>query len=93
MFWFFVFLNIIPIFSLRIILASAEFEDEFVYYKNQIDSLVKELDKEKQERQRQQEQFEQTIRSKDKHLDQCKEQMKKEKDSMIREFYFLFFLK
>ncbi|XP_075587587.1 uncharacterized protein LOC124499469 isoform X2 [Dermatophagoides farinae] len=66
-------------------MASAEFEDEFVYYKNQIDSLVKELDKEKQERQRQQEQFEQTIRSKDKHLDQCKEQMKKEKDSMIRE--------
>nr|XP_027195197.1 putative leucine-rich repeat-containing protein DDB_G0290503 [Dermatophagoides pteronyssinus] len=66
-------------------MASAEFEDEFVYYKNQIDNLVKELDKEKQERQRQQEQFEQTIRLKDKHLDQAKEQMKKEKDSMIRE--------
>lgn len=52
---------------------------------------MKELDKEKQERQRQQEQFEQTIRLKDKHLDQAKEQMKKEKDSMIRKCDVLYF--
>lgn len=52
---------------------------------------MRELDKEKQERQRQQEQFEQTIRVKDKYLDQAKEQMKKEKDSIIRKPNDLFY--
>ncbi|KPM06715.1 hypothetical protein QR98_0051930 [Sarcoptes scabiei] len=65
--------------------GSTESDDEFLYYKNQIDSLVKELDREKQERQQNQEIFEQTIRGKEKQIEQFREQLKKEKDGIQRE--------
>lgn len=58
-------------------------EDEFVYYKKEIECLVRQLDQEKQDRLANEEQFEHLIREKDKQLEQSKEQMKKDKDSMI----------
>lgn len=64
-------------------LGTPEFEEEFVYYKNQIDSLVKQLDGEKQEKQRVVDGFEEEIRSRDKQIDAIRESARKDKDSLL----------
>lgn len=71
-------------------MGTPEFEEEFVYYKNQIDSLVKELDCEKQDKQRLVDGYEEEIRLKDKQLDSIRELAKKENDAMLSMFSFLF---
>lgn len=68
-------------------------EDEFAYYKNRIDSLLKELDNEKANRQQLAEKHEDELKAKDKVADQLKEQIRKEKELFVRKCKLLIFFK
>lgn len=61
-------------------------EDEFAYYKNRIDALLKEVDNEKAIRGTLLEKHEDELKAKDKLAEQLKEQLRKEKELFIRKF-------
>ena len=59
-------------------------EDEFAYYKNRINSLMKKLETEKQERQDLIQKHEEELKTKDKTYEQLREQIRKNKEIQLR---------